>query len=83
MINIRSVTISLPAVVAAAAILIGWSLANEYIHCVYNITKGYLAAVHSYMNPYTSFIFNVAVYIMAAVAIGAATCIIVMGVKKK
>ena len=79
----RQITIHLPAVIAAVLIIIGWSIANEYIHCVYNVINGYLGALGVNMNPHTVITFEAAVFIMAGVAIGAATCIIVMGIKKK
>jgi len=71
--------VKLPNVIAAVLILIGWAMANEYIHCAWSIVKGVLF-VEGYI--YASPVFEAGIIIMGAVALGAATYIVTMGTMK-
>ena len=74
------ITVSLPAVIVAVGVIIGWALANEYFHVVFSYCEGMvLMAGYKLGNTW----FEIAVYVMGGTVFVAAAAIIIMGIKKK
>jgi hypothetical protein len=81
----RSHSVKLPGVVAAALILVGWGLANEYLHVSANYIIGFADAVAAFEHIDTGrfeAVFQAGVYLMAAVAFSAAAAILALSIKK-